>query len=114
MRLFEGTPFDRPPRCSQCGELEQGCVCPPGSPARLLREQPAVRVKIEKRKKGKIVTVVRGLTAGEADLLELLRQLKTTCGAGGTLRDGELEVQGEHQERIRGALTSIGYRIAKG
>jgi translation initiation factor 1 len=66
---------------------------------------------IEKRKKGKHVTVIRGLAADDNDLPALLTQLKTSCGAGGTLSDDGLEIQGEQLDRVRELLTRIGYRV---
>lgn len=111
MRLFEGTPFDRPPRCERCGMLEADCKCPPDPPARLPPEKQTARLAIEKRKKGKVVTVVRDLSAAGNDLPALLTLLKTTCGAGGTVHEDTLEVQGEHLDRIRAALVKLGYRV---
>jgi translation initiation factor 1 len=108
MRLFAGTPFDRPPRCERCGALEADCKCPP-LPAP--PETQTARVAVEKRKKGKQVTVVRGLSAAENDLPALLTQLKTACGAGGTLQEDSLEIQGDHRERISELLSKIGYRL---
>jgi translation initiation factor 1 len=69
------------------------------------------RLAVEKRKKGKVVTVVRGLPAEENDLPALLAQLKTACGAGGTLKDDLLEIQGKHLDRVRDLLASLGYRV---
>ena len=66
---------------------------------------------IEKRKKGKVVTVIRGLSERANDLPALLSQLKSQCGAGGTIQDDCVEIQGEHVERIRAALSEIGYRV---
>ena len=111
MRLFEGTQWDRPPRCEQCGELEEDCTCPP--PPRMLTppEKQTARLVIEKRKKGKVVTVVRGLPAEENDLPVLLGRIKAACGAGGTLKDDLLEIQGKHLDRVRDLLASLGYRV---
>ena len=111
MRLFEGTQWDRPPRCERCGELEEDCACPP--PPRQLTPpaQQTARLAVEKRKRGKLVTVVRGLPAEENDLPALLARLKTACGAGGTLKEDLLEIQGDHQERVRALLIEIGYRV---
>jgi translation initiation factor 1 len=111
MRLFEGTPFDRPPRCETCGELEQDCACPPSVPARLAPQKQTVHIAVEKRAKGKLVTVVRGLPAEGNDLPALLTQLKNTCGAGGTLKEDELEIQGSHPDRVREVLLGLGYRV---
>jgi translation initiation factor 1 len=66
---------------------------------------------VEKRKKGKVVTVVRGLTADESNLPDLLAKLKNVCGAGGTVKEDHLEIQGNHLKRIRETLSGIGYRV---
>lgn len=108
MRLFAGTPFDRPPRCDRCGSLVEQCTCPP---ARLTPQSQTVRLVVEKRKKGKVVTVLRGLAAEGNDLPELLRQLKSACGTGGTLKDDVIELQGDHVKRATTILGEIGYRV---
>lgn len=109
-RLFAGTPFDRPPRCERCGQLEQQCSCPPPPPVRKPPAKQTARIQLQRRKKGKLVTVVRGLAAEDNDLNELLTQLKTACGAGGTLKEDALEIQGDHVARVRDQLLAIGYR----
>lgn len=111
MRLFAGTPFDRPPKCDRCGDLEADCACPPLPAARIPPAQQVARLAVEKRKKGKVVTVIRGLSALGNDLPELLSQLKSQCGAGGTIHEESLEIQGEHVARIRAALTELGYGV---
>ena len=108
MRLLEGTQWDRPPRCESCGELEEACTCLPPPKVLTPPERQTARLAVEKRKKGKVVTVVRGLPADENDLPGLLGRLK---GAGGTIKDDELEIQGDHLERLRALLAEIGYRI---
>jgi translation initiation factor 1 len=108
MRLFAGTPFDRPPTCDRCGLVEAECKCPPGY---LSPEQQIARLAVEKRRKGKVVTVIRGLPAAGNDLPALLTRLKSQCGAGGTIDGDNLEIQGEHVERIHALLTEIGYRV---
>ena len=110
-RLFAGTPFYQPPTCDRCGELEENCNCPPPAPPRIPPNEQTARLAIEKRKKGKFVTVVRGLPAEGNDLPELLTQLKTACGAGGTLKDELLEIQGKHLERVAYTLRSAGYQV---
>src|SRR5262245_19965056 len=101
MRLFAGTPFDRPPKCDRCGALESECVCAPLPGPRIPPQQQVARLSVEKRKKGKIVTMIRGLPALGNDLPELLSRLKSQCGAGGTLKEETLEIQGDHLDRIR-------------
>lgn len=114
MRLFEGTPWDRPPRCERCGELEADCRCPPPpapTPVWVAPEKQTARVVEEKRPGGRRVTVVRGLASTESDLASLLVQLKNACGAGGTVRDEVVEIQGRHTERIAALLRELGYRV---
>jgi translation initiation factor 1 len=111
VRLFEGTEFDRPPRCERCDQLEAECRCPPPAPVRIPPEKQTARISIESRKNGKRVTVIRGLTASGNDLPGLLTRLKNSCGAGGTLAGDEIEIQGEQLDRLRTLLQSIGYRV---
>lgn len=112
MRLFEGTPFDIPPHCERCGELEQDCECPDPEPERAPPESQTARVRLERRKKGKQVTIVDGLAEGHPGrhLGDLLTRLKNACGAGGTIQGGVIEVQGDHRERIVDLLKKEGYK----
>jgi translation initiation factor 1 len=107
MRIFSGTPYDRPPKCDRCGALEADCTCPPLAAGQL------ARLTVEKRKKGKVVTVIRGLAATRNDLPTLLSKLKNQCGAGGSIQEDVLEIQGEHIDRIRRVLTELGF-VVKG
>lgn len=111
MRLFEGTEFDRPPRCERCGKLEEDCVCPPEPPPRIPPEEQTARLSVEKRKKGKQVTVIRGLPVEGNDLPELLKELKSACGAGGAVKDDVIEIQGRQNENVRAVLSRLGYRV---
>jgi len=111
MRLFEGTEFDRPPMCERCDQPEAECVCPPETKPLLAPGKQTARLGLEKRAKGKAVTVVRGLPAAANDLPALLTRLKSVCGAGGTLQEDTLEIQGDQRDRVRGVLEKIGYRV---
>ena len=110
--LFAGTPLERPVTCEACGRVLEDCDCPRDAEGRVLRprDQTAV-IRREKRRKGKIVTVIRGLDPTASDLPGLLKQLKTICGAGGTITDeGTIEVQGDHRETVAQMLREAGYR----
>jgi len=113
MRLFEGTEFDIPPRCERCNELEADCRCPPAEASESLipPEKQTARITVEKRKRGKTMTVVRGLTNQPAQLTGLLTELKNKCGGGGTIRDGNIEIQGSHADRIAEVLAKLGFRV---
>ena len=116
-RLFAGTQWDRPPRCDRCGALEAECTCPPPEPE-VKRIDPAsqtARVRVEKRPKGKHVTVVRGLDPTGNDLAALAARLKSALGVGGTVKDdGTIEVQGEHADRVASILAEVGYKTRPG
>ena len=110
MRLFAGTPFDIPPSCDRCGKLEQDCTCPPLPMATVPPAKQTARVAVERRKRGKEVTVIRGLVDDDA-LEALLTRLKAACGAGGTGKEGVLEIQGDHRQRIERLLKDDGYGV---
>ncbi len=110
-RLFAGTPFDRPPTCDVCGELEENCVCPPPPVQWLAPEKQTAKLRVEKRKAGRTVTVVDGLKPDESDLTALLKQLKDICGAGGSLQENRIELQGDHLSRAGEHLAWMGYRV---
>ena len=114
MGLFAGTKWDVPAHCERCGLLESECQCPPQAspqPTWLEPSRQKPKVALEKRAKGKWVTVVRGLKPSESDLASLCTQLKNACGAGGTLREDHIEIQGDHTARVSDHLRSLGYRI---
>ncbi|MGI0486308.1 translation initiation factor [Pantanalinema rosaneae CENA516] len=73
--------------------------------------QQNVRVEASsKGRKGKTVTIVRGFQASDDTLADLLKKLKTTCGAGGTIKDNEIEIQGDHKQKIVQFLLQLGYK----
>jgi translation initiation factor 1 len=113
-RLFAGTEFDIPPRCDLCGQLEQDCRCQPAAKSAatfLPPEKQTAQVRVERRKHRRMVTVVRGLDPTESDLPSLLSQLKSACGAGGSIDDRQIELQGDHVARVGEQLRRIGYRV---
>ena len=111
MRLFAGTTWDQPPQCERCGELESACKCPTQLKSLLPPQKQSAKVGVEKRKKGKLVTIVRGLSPAASDFAALLTKLQTSCGAGGSIQGETIEVQGDHAERVRELLGSLGYRV---
>jgi translation initiation factor 1 len=73
-----------------------------------------IRVALDrKRRAGKTVTVASGFQHTPAALDELANMLKKRCGSGGTAKDAEIEIQGDHAERVAAELTKLGYRVRK-
>jgi translation initiation factor 1 len=64
-----------------------------------------------KSRGGKAVTLVKNLVLTEDELKTLSKQLKRACGSGGTVKDGQIEIQGEHREKISEVLQELGYRV---
>ena len=78
------------------------------------KAQDVVRVSREtKGRGGKGVTLVKGISLADKDLDALGKQLKTACGSGGTVKDGVIEVQGDHIERVVALLVAQGYKAKK-
>ncbi|MDX2231369.1 MAG: translation initiation factor [Leptolyngbyaceae cyanobacterium bins.349] len=73
--------------------------------------QQQIRVEASsKGRKGKTVTIIRGFQSNADTLADLLKKLKTQCGAGGTLKDNEIEIQGDHKQKIVQYLIQLGYK----
>ena len=59
------------------------------------------------------MTVITGFQESEESLTSLLKKLKTQCGAGGTLKDQEMEIQGDHTKKLLEILGGLGYKVKK-
>lgn len=102
--------------CPACGRALGDCECRQKA-ASAPRGDGRVRVQREtKGRKGKGVTLITGLPLPETELKALAKRLRQQCGTGGTVKDGIVEIQGDHRERLITLLGDAGYeaKIAGG
>ena len=74
----------------------------------IVREQQSVKVHVEKRRYGKLVTVIDGL-GKSVDISDIAKQLKTKCATGGTAKGGLIELQGDHTKKVKDVLADMGF-----
>ena len=99
--------------CPQCGAPAAACACssrkesvvPTDGIVRLLRET--------KGRKGKGVTLITGVPLSGVALVELAKELKQRCGSGGTVKDGVIEIQGDHRDALVGELEKRGWKVKR-
>jgi len=75
-----------------------------------IQSSAGIRLRLDRRASGRVVTVVTGLPGRPDEVAALGRALKTAAGAGGTVKDGTLELQGDHRTRVEQALAARGLR----
>ena len=103
-------------RCPECGRAVADCRCKRSRPARpaVPAGDGIVRVGRETQgRKGKGVTVVRGLPLDEVALEALATRLKKRCGSGGTVDAGVIEIQGDHRDLLVEELGRLGYTVRR-
>ncbi len=98
--------------CPRCGKPVAECVC-----RRKEAVSPGdgiVRVSREtKGRKGKGVTLIKGVPPDRSELQVLAKAIKTRCGSGGTVKNGIIEIQGDHRETVAAVLEERGYRVRR-
>lgn len=92
--------------CPKCGLPKEICVC-----EEIAREQQNITVAVDKRRYGKMMTIVDGLNPHELDLDSLISKLKSICACGGTIKDGKIELQGDHRTKVKEALEKLGFIV---
>ncbi|HIQ51187.1 MAG TPA: stress response translation initiation inhibitor YciH [Nautiliaceae bacterium] len=75
----------------------------------IAKEQQKIKIKMEKRKFGREVTLIEGIDEKSVDMKELLKTLKKSLGCGGTFKDGVIELQGDHRYRVKEILIKEGF-----
>ena len=100
--------------CPECRQPVGACVCKANAQAAVPAGDGVVRVSREtKGRGGKAVTLVKGVALDVVGLTALAKELKAACGTGGTVKNGVIEIQGEHMERIMAALQAKGHKVKR-
>ena len=89
--------------CPKCGLPEQACVC-----EQIVKSSQRIKVTTDRKRYGKIVTVVTGFETG-IDVKKIAKSLKNELACGGTYKDQMVELQGDHQKRIKPLLVELGF-----
>ena len=125
---MDGSIDPRPPRgvvyttgvgrvCPECGRPVAECGCATAKAASVPADTAGERVvrirRDRKDRRGKTVTVLEGLAVPPAELARIASELKRACGAGGTVVDGAIEIQGDHGDRLESELTARGFRVKR-
>jgi translation initiation factor 1 len=92
--------------CSVCGLPEELCMC-----EQIAKEQQQIRILTDTRRYGKVMTVIVGINSSEIDMDDLAKKLKTRCAAGGTYKDGRIELQGDHKKKVKEVLEELGFSV---
>jgi translation initiation factor 1 len=92
--------------CEVCGLPKEICVCED-----IAREQQKISIVLDKRRYGKMMTVVEGINPNDLDINALVSNLKSVCACGGTIKEGKIELQGDHRNKVKETLEKMGFVV---
>ncbi|MBA3064802.1 stress response translation initiation inhibitor YciH [Candidatus Woesearchaeota archaeon] len=90
--------------CPKCGLPKELCVC-----ETIAKESQRIKVYVISKKFGKKYTVIEGIDSKEIDIKDLTKKLKTKFACGGTAKEGKIELQGDHKQRVKENLVQMGF-----
>ncbi len=90
--------------CPVCGLPMDLCVC-----EEISKEQQRIRIRLETRKWGKQITLIDGIDSKEMKLNKLAATLKAKCACGGTAKNDQIMLQGDHRDVVKEALIDLGF-----
>ena len=89
--------------CPKCGLPKELCVC-----ETIAKRDQKIRIKIEKRKFGKLITIIEGIDTKDIDVKDLAKKMKSRLACGGTAK-GKIELQGNHAKKSKEILITLGF-----
>ncbi len=90
--------------CATCGLPKELCVC-----ETIAKESQEIYIKEEKKRFGKISTIIEGIDKKEINLKQLAKKLKSKFACGGTAKNGKIELQGKHTVKVKQELIKMGF-----
>ena len=90
--------------CPKCGLVKDLCVC-----ETIAKESQVIKVYLETKKFRKVSTIIEGVDEKEIDLRDLAKKLKEKFACGGTAKEGKIELQGDHKNKVKEALVRMGF-----
>jgi len=91
--------------CPKCGLPKDICQC-----GVISKEQQRIKVYVEARKWRKAMTIIEGIDDKSVDLGRLAQKLKAMCACGGTAKNGEIQLQGDHRDKVEECLVKLGFQ----
>lgn len=90
--------------CTTCGLPKELCVCD-----QIAKESQKITVMLDKKKFGKTYTVISGINEHEVDIKDVAKRLKNKFACGGTAKEGQIELQGDHRRNAKDELVKLGF-----
>ena len=90
--------------CAICGLPKELCVC-----ESIAKESQRITIIAEKKKFGKVSTIIQGIDEREINMKDLVKKLKSKLACGGTAKEGKIELQGDHRQRTKEELVKLGF-----
>ena len=92
--------------CPKCGLPNELCVC-----EEIAKEQQKIEISVDKRRYGKMMTIIDRINSSDLDIDALITKLKKKCASGGTIKEGKIELQGDHRTKVKETLEEMGFSV---